>query len=507
MQKKGFDNQKYLSAQTKNILARVEKFKGKLYLEFGGKLCYDYHAARVLPGYDPNVKVELLKELGDKKEIIFCVSARAIQEGKVRGDFGLTYDNVTLKTIEDFDSMGLSISAVIINLFSGEKKAVTFQKHLEKLGVRVFTSPLIDGYPFDIEKAVSKEGFGLTPFIETSKPIIIVTGAGPNSGKMATALGQVWHHYNKGKEAGYAKFETFPIWNLPLKHPVNVAYESATADLGDFNLVDPFHLARYNITSINYNRDVENFGILKRMIDKIAKKGDALSMYNSPTDMGVNMAKEGIVDDAVVAEAAKQEIVSRWFKYNKEYTMGTGSRETLERSEKIINEMGCKLTDRKVVMPAREAAESAKNKSEGNKGVFCGAALELPQGEIIKAHNSPLIHAESAIILKAVKKLAGIPEEIHLLAPSVLNNIGALKGEVSGIDSPSLNLDETLIALSVSSGTNTLAEAGLKKLKQLGGCEMHLTHLPTPGDEVGLRKLRINYTTDAHLTLQNYIGI
>lgn len=507
MKKVGFDNKKYLTAQTKRILERVEMFKGKLYLEFGGKICFDYHAARVLPGYDPNVKISLLKALGDKIELMYCVSAKAIQEGKMRGDFGLTYDNVTLKTMEDLHGFGLEISTIVINRFMGEKKAVIFKKHLENLGKRVYTSPEIEGYPNDVDKVVCDEGFGKFPQIETKKPIVIVTGSGPGSGKMATCMAQVYHDNKAGRSSGFAKFETFPIWNVPLKHPVNVAYEAATADLGDFNMVDPFHLAAYNVTAINYNRDVENFGIIKLMMNNVVDKENPMAKYNSPTDMGVSMGKEGIVDDDAVSEASKQEIIRRWFKYSRDFTVGIGSKSAVEITERLLNETKIKLSDRSVVEPAREAAARAKSNGEGHKGIFCGAAIELSDGTVITAHNSDLFHAESAVIIKAIKKLAGVPDDMHLLAPSILTSIGALKAEVAGDESPSLNVDETLIVLSASSSTNPIAESGIKMLKKLVNCEMHLTHLPAAGDEAGLRKIKVNYTTDSHLTLQNYIGI
>jgi len=502
----GFDNQKYLSAQTKRIIERVERMQGKLYLEFGGKLCFDYHAARVLPGYDPNVKISLLKKLGDKIELVFCVSAKDVQEGKVRGDFGLTYDNVTLKTIDDLKDFGLVVSTVVINMFSGQKKALVLKRCLENLGIKVYTSPVISGYPTDIDRVVSDEGFGQMPVVETAKPIVIMTGAGPGSGKMATCLAQVYHDFKNGRPSGFAKFETFPIWNLPLKHPVNVAYEAATADLGDFNMVDPFHLSACQITAINYNRDVENFGIMIKIIDKIAQPGSLLAGYRSPTDMGVNMAKEGIVDDGCVQRAARQEIIRRWFSYSRESVIGTGSRDAVLRTEKILKENGIELSERKAVEPAREAAKSARERNDGHKGIFCGASIELPDGEVVTGHNSALFHAESAVIVKAIKKLAGLPDEIHLLSPAILSSVGALKAGMGDNESPSLSVEETLIALSISSVSNTVADAGLKMLRRLNGFEMHLTHLPAPGDEAGLRKLKINYTSDCQLTLQNYIG-
>jgi uncharacterized protein (UPF0371 family) len=504
--KVGFDNKKYLKTQTESILERVSQFKGKLYLEFGGKLCYDYHAARVLPGYDPRVKIEVIRLLKDKISIIFCVSARDVQEGKIRGDFGLTYDNVTLKTIEDLGNIDFPVQSVIINRFRGEKKALVLGDRLEKLGVKVYYQAEIEGYPENIDLIVSDEGYGKNPYIETPAPVVIVTGAGPGSGKMSTCLSQVYLDKKRGLDSGFAKWETFPIWNLPLKHPVNAAYEAATADIGDYNLVDPFHLSAYGVTAINYNRDVENFNIVKSITEKIIDKDNPMSSYKSPTNMGVNMAKEGIVDDEVVQAAAKQEIIRRWFRYNREFIEGKGKKAAVERVEKLMEELEVKVADRKVINPARRAAIEAEKKGKGHKGVYCGAAIELKNGKIIRGNNSLLLHAESAAVINAVKMLARIPRKIDLLPNSIISNIGSLKERVLGENSPSLNLEETLITLAISAAGNPMAEAGIKVFKKLSGCEMHITHLPSPGDEAGLRKLGINYTTDARLTLQDYIG-
>lgn len=504
MQGTGFDNEKYLGEQTKAILERVDKFDHKLYLEFGGKLCFDYHAARVLPGYDPNVKMKLLEGLKEKMEIIFCVSAKDIEKGRMRGDFGITYDVSTLKTIDDIRDWGLEILAVVINRFGSEIQAIQLKNKLERKGIKVYTQREIQGYPADVDMIVSGEGYGGNPYIKTSKPIVVVIGAGPGSGKMATCLSQMYHDHKCGIFSGFAKFETFPIWHLPLDHPVNLAYEAATADLGDKVMVDPFHLTAYNITAVNYNRDIENFPILKNILDRIIHDGRVKITYNSPTDMGVNSAGHGIIDDNVVRDAAKQEIIRRYFRYNWEYTLGIEKKETVQRVELLMQKLGLKLEDRKTVVPARDAAQEAEKKGKGDKGLFCGAAIELPSGEIITGKNSPLLHSASAAILNAIKCLANIPDKIHLLPTGVISNIAQLKKDVLEMKSESLDAQEILIALSISAAANPAAEEAVKMLKELEGCEMHLTHVPTAGDEAGLRNLGIIVTTDANLTSQRY---
>jgi len=500
----GFDNERYLSAQTEAILKRIEAFKGKLYLEFGGKICHDLHAARVLPGYDPNLKIKLLQGMKDILEIIYCICAGDIEKGRMRGDFGLTYDTATLKTFDDLEDFGFTVSTVIINRYHGEKSAERFMNFLKSRGIRVYTQPEIQGYPADVERIVSPEGYGRNPFVETSRPLSIVTGAGPGSGKMATCLSQVYHHHLRGQSAGFAKFETFPIWNLPLKHPVNVAYEAATADIKDFNMVDPFHLAAYGVTSINYNRDVENFSIMKEIISRISDPSSPMMNYRSPTDMGVNMAKEGIIDDQVVSRAAKQEIIRRYFRYALELKQGIEKKETLELVEKLLQEVGAKVTDRSVVVAAREAAVKARESGKGNRGVYCGAAIELGDGSIVSGMNTPLMHAESAVILNAVKKMAGIPREIDLLPGVLIRNIATLKQDILGTRSESLNVEEMLIALSISAANSPASEVCLRKMVQLAGCEFHSTHLISKGDENGLRKLKLNVTTDALPTSRGF---
>lgn len=501
--KTGFDNQKYLKDQTAAIIERVEKFDNKLYLEFGGKLCFDFHAARVLPGYDPNVKIRLLQCLKDKIDIVLSIYAADIEKGRVRGDFGITYDAATFKLIDDLRKWGLDILAVVITRFANQPSAVIFKNKLERRGVKVYLHYPIAGYPADVDAIVSENGFGKNDYIQTKNPIVVVTAPGPNSGKLSTCLSQLFHEHKRGINAGYAKFETFPIWNLPLKHPVNIAYEAATADIQDFNLVDPFHLNKYNKTAINYNRDVESFPILKLILSKIYAQNYNFPEYNSPTDMGVNCAGLGIVDDKAVQDAAKQELIRRYFRYNSEYVLGTEKKETVDRVVLLMEEMGVKVTDRLVVEKAREAAEQAEKAEKGHEGIYCAAAIQLDDGQIITGKNSKLMHAASSLVINAVKVLAHIPDEILLLSPHIINQIAELKEDILKADSESLDLEECLIALSISAATNHTAELAMKKLGQLRGCQMHMTHIPTPGDEVGLKRLGVNLTTDGKFSSRN----
>ena len=503
MRKVGFDNEKYLKEQTAAIQGRVKKFDNKLYLEFGGKLCFDYHAARVLPGYDPNVKIRLLQSLKDKIDIVLGIYAGDIEKGRVRGDFGITYDAATLKLIDDLRKWGLGILAVVITRFNNQPSAVIFKNKLERRGVKVYLHYPIDRYPTDMDLVISDKGFGKNDYIETKKPIVVVTAPGPNSGKLSICLSQLYHDHKHGTNSGYAKFETFPIWNLPLKHPVNVAYEAATADIMDFNLVDPFHLAKYNETAINYNRDVESFPILKLMLNKILDKNANLPVYNSPTDMGVNRAGFGIVEDKLVQDAAKQELIRRYFRYNAEYVMGIEKKETVDRAEMLMEGMGVKVTDRAVVEIARKASDEAEKNGKGFAGIYCGAAIELKDGRIVTGKNSRLMNSASSLVLNAVKTLANIPDEILLLSPQIISQISTLKEGILKGDAESLDLEETLIALSISATTNHTAEIAMKKLVELRGCEMHITHIPTPGDEVGLKMLGVNLTTDGKFSSRN----
>jgi len=492
-----FDNEKYLKEQTSAILERVKKFDDKLYLEFGGKLLFDYHASRVLPGFDPNVKMRLLQQLKDRADILLCIYAGDIERKKVRADFGITYDVDALKLIDDLRGWGLEILGVVINRFNDQPSAKIFKNKLERRDIKVYTHSFTKGYPTDIDVIVSDEGYGANEYIQSTKPLVIVTGPGPGSGKLATCLSQLYHDYKRGIKSGYAKFETFPIWDLPLKHPVNVAYEAATADIGDFNLIDSFHLEAYNKSAVNYNRDVEIFPVLKRILEKLT---GAESIYKSPTDMGVNRASSGVINDKEVTEAARQEVIRRYFRYSCEYVMGLVDKDTIRRIELLIKELNVKPENRKVVEPARQAAQEAKAGDKGHKGIFCGAAIELKDGSILTGKNSPLMHAASSLVLNAIKKLAGIPDEIHLLAPSIIESISNLKKNILSAKSISLDLEETLISLGISAATNPTVQQALEKLKELEGCEVHMTHIPTPGDEAGLKRLGVNLTSEPNFS-------
>lgn len=499
----GFDNEKYLSQQKAAILERLGKFRNKLYLEFGGKLIYDYHAARVLPGFDPNIKIRLLSELSSSADIILCIFAGDIERRKVRADFGITYDADVLKLIDDLKDWGVKVTAVVITRFADQPAARIFKNKLERQGMKVYTHAFTSGYPTDVDMIVSEKGYGANSYIETKNKLVIITGPGPGSGKLATCLSQLYHDYKKGVESGYAKFETFPIWNIPFKHPVNIAYESATADIKDFNMIDPFHLEAYGQSAINYNRDVEAFPLLQRILERITGTD---AMYKSPTDMGVNRAGFGIVDDEAVQEAARQEIISRYFRYACEYIMGLVDKDTVERAAVLMNEVGVKLEDRKVVTPARLAAEKAQQqKGKGNEGIFCGAAIELPDGRIITGKNSPLLHAASSLVLNSVKELAEIPDKIHILSPNVIESISNFKRNILQVKSLSLDLEETLISMSISAAHNPSAQSAMEKLKDLRGCDVHMTHIPTPGDAAGLRRLGVNLTSEPNLSTKSFL--
>jgi len=489
----GFDNEKYLKEQTASILERVNRFNHKLYLEFGGKILYDYHAARVLPGFDPNVKMRLLQILKDKIDVIMCIHAGAIERNKIRADFGITYDADTLKTIDDFREWGIDITAVVITRYQNQLPAKAFKNKLELRGVKVYVHYPTKGYPTDVDQIVSDQGYGANEYITTTNPIVIVTGPGPGSGKLATCLCNLYHEYKNGIKAGYAKFETFPIWDLPVDHMVNLAYEAATADLEDRVLIDEHHLKAYNVKTVNYNRDIEAFHLLKRIIEKIT---GGESMYQSPTDMGVNRASAGIVDDSIIKEASYQEIIRRYFRCAVEYVMGLVDKETLSRITTIMNNTGAKVEDRKVVGPARKAAKEAEKSGKGNAGIFSGAAIELHDGAIITGKNSPLMHASSSLVLNAAKHLAGLPDKMYLLPENIIDSVTHLKKDILNGKMVSLDMDETLIVLGISALSNPAAKMALENLKLMRDCEVHLTHIPTPGDEAGWRKLKVNLTCD-----------
>lgn len=491
----GFDNEKYLQEQTAAITQRTKQFGNKLYLEFGGKLMFDYHAARVLPGYDPNVKIRLLQKLKDQVDIVLCIFAGDIERKKMRADFGISYDADALKLMDDLREWGLSVRAVVITRYNGQPSAKQFRTKLERRGVEVYCHTATRGYPTEVETIVSEEGYGANDYVVTERPIVVVTGPGPGSGKLGTCLTLLYHDCCRGRQAGYAKFETFPIWNLPLRHPVNVAYEAATADLKDVNLIDPFHMEAHGVATVNYNRDIAAFPLVRAIWETITKQP---CPYRSPTDMGVNRAGYGIVDDLVVRAAASQEVIRRYFRHACEYALGLTDRETVVRVEMLLKELAIMPEDRAVVIPARTAANDGKAKSKGCGGVYCGAAIELEDGRLVGGKNSELMHAAASAVLNAIKLLAGLPDHIHLLSPEVIRSIVRLKHNILRGKNASLNLDEAMIALAISSSTNPTALAAMDRLSELRDCEMHLTHLITPGDEAGLRRLGLRMTSDPH---------
>lgn len=499
MKKQGFSTQKYLNTQIKAILDRVKKFKKKLYLEFGGKLCFDYHAARTLPGYELDTKMKMFQRLKDKIEIIYCISAKDIQKRRIRGDFGLTYDQQCLGEIQNLKERGIDVKKIVITRFEKEEAALKFKRQLENYGKRVYIHHEIKGYPKNISIILSKNGYEKQEYIETKKPIVIVTGTGGGSGKMSTCLSQLYHDRQKSVETGFAKFETFPVWDLPINHPVNISYEASTADIGDFNVIDHFHLKAYGKKVVNYNRDIENFRIMKKIMNKIMRKDDILFSYKSPTDMGVNKISFGIIDDDVIREASKQEIIRYYFRYKNELYQGIGTLETMKRIELLMKKVGVSEKDRSVVDPARNSAVQAEIKGKGERGFFSGAAIELPNGKIVTGKNSPLLHAESAALLNAIKVLAEIPDEIDLISKNVIQNVKRLKKKL-GETSKSLNVNETLIALAMTATTNPTTRLALTKLEELKDCEMHTTHIPVEDDKIPLRKIGINLTSDANLS-------
>ena len=498
----GFDNELYLKQQTEAILERVESSDNKLYLEFGGKLLFDYHAARVLPGFDPNVKMRLLQNLSGKADVILCIYAGDIERKKVRADFGITYDSDALKLIDDMRERGIDVTAVVITRFDDQPAAKVFKNKLERRSIPVYTHRVIPDYPGDVDLILSDDGYGANEYIETTHPLVVVTAPGPGSGKLSTCFSQLYHDHQAGRNAGYAKFETFPIWNLALEHPVNVAYEAATADIGDFNMIDPFHHKAYGKTTVNYNRDVDMFPVVRTILQRITGSD---SVYQSPTDMGVNCAGFGIVDDDAVQEAARQEIIRRYFRYRCEFALGFADKATVDRIRMLMNRLNLSPENRCVVEPAREAALEAQEAGKGNEGISCGAAVELADGTIITGKNSPIMHAASSLVLNAVKELASIPDHMHLLPPNIMDSIAAFKKEIVHKRNVSLDLGETLIALSVSVATNPAAELAMEKLKELEGCEVHMSHMPTPGDEMGLRRLGVNLTSDPNFPSKNLL--
>jgi uncharacterized protein (UPF0371 family) len=494
----GFDHKKYLEEQSKYILERVNNYD-KLYLEFGGKLMFDLHAKRVLPGFDENAKIKLLHKLKDKVEVIICIYAGDIERNKIRGDFGITYDIDVLRLIDDLRTYELDVNSVVITRYDAQPATMVFINKLERSGIKVYTHRATKGYPMEVDTIVSDEGYGQNPYIETTKPIVVVTAPGPGSGKLATCLSQLYHEYKQGKVAGYSKFETFPVWNLPLKHPVNIAYEAATVDLKDVNLIDSFHLDAYDKVTVNYNRDIETFPVLRRIIEKITKEE---SVFKSPTDMGVNRVGFGITDDDVIKEASRQEIIRRYFKTGCEYKKGYLNKESLDRLMLLMEELNLKQEDRRVVKPARDRA--AKLKEECNNSEVCAAvAMELDDGTILTSKSSNIMNATAAIILNAVKYLANISDEIHLISPLILEPIINLKSKTFGSKNPALDCEEILIALSICAATNPMAQVAMNKLALLKGCQVHSTTILSTTDEQTFRMLGIDITSDPEYSSEN----
>lgn len=481
--KTGFDNEKYLTMQSEHIRERISKFGNKLYLEFGGKLFDDFHASRVLPGFEPDSKLRMLMQLSDQAEIVIVISAADIDKNKVRGDLGITYDEDVLRLIEVFSERGLYVGSVCITRYSGQEGADLFKNRLEKLGIRVFVHYNIPGYPSNTSLIVSDEGYGKNQYIETSRPLVVITAPGPGSGKMAVCLSQLYHEHKRGICAGYAKFETFPIWNIPLKHPVNLAYEAATADLNDVNMIDPFHLEAYGETTVNYNRDVEIFPVLQAMFEKIMGE----CPYKSPTDMGVNMAGNCIVDDEVCKEASRQEIIRRYYKSCDALVSGTGKEEEVCKIELLLKQAHASLEDRRVVTTALDI-----EKQTGAPA----AALELPDGEIIDGKTSDLLGASSALLLNVLKELAGIDHAHHVISPEAIRPIQELKTRYLGSKNPRLHTDETLIALSVSAASNPEAGLALEQLPRLKGCQAHTSVMLSSVDIWQFRRLGIELTCE-----------
>lgn len=485
MRKVGFDNDKYVKMQSERIRERISKFGGKLYMEFGGKLFDDYHAARVLPGFEPDSKVKMLLELKDQAEIIIAINAADIEKNKLRGDLAITYDLDVLRLIDAFRDIGLYVGSVVLTQYTNARHAAdAFQKRLESLGVKVYRSYVIPGYPYDIPIIVSDEGYGRNEYIETSRSLVVVTAPGPGSGKMATCLSQLYHEHKRGINAGYAKFETFPIWNLPLKHPVNLAYEAATADLNDVNMIDPFHLDAYGETAVNYNRDVEIFPVLSAIFERIYGE----SPYKSPTDMGVNMAGNCITDDEVVRSAACDEIVRRYYNALVQKRKGIGSQEEVHKTELLMQLAGATVEEvRPCVRAALEKAEQSGAPA---------AALELPDGRIVTGKTSSLLGATAAALLNALKALGNIQDDIPLISPVIIEPVQELKVGYLGNHNPRLHSDEVLLALSICAVTNPMAAHAMRQLIHLRGCEMHSSVILSQVDIDTLRKIGINLTCE-----------
>ena len=478
-----FDNEKYLQMQSAHIRDRIAKFGGKLYLEFGGKLYDDNHASRVLPGFQPDSKLRMLLQLKDQVEMVIAINADDIEKNKVRGDLGITYDRDVIRLIDIFRSFGLYVSSVVLTRYHGQNLAKAFQSRLEGLGIHVYHHYDIEGYPNNTAHIVSAEGFGKNDYIETTRSLVVVTAPGPGSGKLATCLSQLYHEHERGNTAGYAKFETFPIWNLSINHPVNLAYEAATADLNDVNMIDPFHLDAYGVTTVNYNRDVEAYPVLVAIFEKIL----GYCPYKSPTDMGVNMVGNCIIDDEAAREASRQEIIRRYYEALCDQKKGKNVEEAIRKLELLMKKAGISAADRKVVEPALRRAEETGD---------AAAAMELPDGTIVTGRTSDLLGASSALLLNALKKIGGLPDDLHMLPPIVLEPIQNLKTNHLGNRNPRLHTDETLIALSISASTNPIAKLAMDQLSKLRGCDVHSSVILSQVDERTFKRLGVNLTCE-----------
>ncbi len=481
MYKIGFDNDKYLKMQSSRIRERIDEFGGKLYLEFGGKLFDDYHASRVLPGFQPDSKLQMLLQLKDQAEIVIVISAEDIEKSKVRGDLGITYDADTVRLIKAFNERGFMVGSVVLTMYSAHPRVVAFEEKLKKMGYKVYHHYMIDGYPSNIARIVSDEGYGKNDYIETSRSLVVITAPGPGSGKMATCLSQLYHENKRGVKSGYAKFETFPIWNLPLNHPVNTAYEAATADLNDVNMIDPWHLAAYGETTVNYNRDVEIFPVLKATFERIYGE----CPYKSPTDMGVNMVGNCIIDDDAVSEAARQEIIRRYFDAKCNAAKGANKKDEIYKLELLMNQAGIGEEDRKCAVVARKIAEETGK---------AAAAIELNDGTIITGKTSKLLGCASAMLLNALKYLAGIDDEVLMIVPEVIMPIQELKVNHLGNNNPKLHIDEILIALAISAVSDKNAADAMAQLCNLQNSEMHTSCMLAEVDQSVMKKLGIRLT-------------
>ena len=479
----GFDNDKYLLMQSEHIKERIAGFGGKLYLEFGGKLFDDYHASRVLPGFEPDSKLKMLLQLKEHVEVVIVINSSDIEKNKQRSDLGITYDIDVLRLIESFRNIGLYVGSVVLTRFNGQVSAIAFQKRLQQLGIPVYKHYSIDGYPSDVSKIVSDEGYGKNEYIKTTKELVVVTAPGPGSGKMATCLSQLYHEHKKGIQSGYAKFETFPIWNLPLTHPVNLAYEAATADLNDVNMIDPFHLEAYGTTTVNYNRDVEIFPVVNAMLEKILGE----CPYKSPTDMGVNMAGNCIVDDEATRCASKQEIIRRYYTALCDQKKGNVDESVILKLELLMKKAGVTTEDRLVVDGALKKAQTTNAPA---------VALQLPNGSIITGKTSSLLGASAALMLNALKTLAGIDDKIHLISPAIIEPIQRLKTNHFGNRNPRLHIDEVLIALSICAATDKNAELAMSQITKLRGCEVHSSVMLSSTDAKTFKRLGLNLTCE-----------